>query len=506
MTKSEPLQRCTTIRTIAVRFRCEACSSYRYLDMSIFTYIVALVVCVVFVPVNGLVSVSQYRPMRAGAAAPAPRTNQFMWSQLDDDTKDTGIRSKEAYRDEIQALVADLTSLSRRDTIVGSAAVVGALPFLWNQMGPSHMGALSPTTIGVSRAALQGDAIVRNLWLSRLSYPVLIVALETGLFEALNAQSLTKDELGRRMTPNLKGQGRVLEAMVAVLASLELLQVSNDKVSLTEAGRAVLVQDSPFFWGSQLLAADGLTSSLRRALHTEDRPVKEYAGHSDATIGSFIDSMQAHGSVTAQATALALEPFIGPRAPVPARRVLDMAGGSGCFAAALASRGIPVTLADLPPVVTRWQQQRNRNDRRTVALMNAVPADLFVPATWPVGPDVHLLANVVHDWGSAQVMSILQASRAALQASSATQANGTVADQNGRPQYRLIVVEQLLSNDRAGPLPAALASVSMLLGDWRTGKQYSYAELEHYLKQAGFSRVELGPQCGDFHTAVIATL
>jgi O-methyltransferase domain len=111
----------------------------------------------------------------------------------------------------------------------------------------------------------------------------------------------------------------------------------------------------------------------------------------------------------------------------------------------------------------------------------------------------------VHDWGSAQVVSILQASRAALQASAAAaaQAKGTVADKHA---YRLIVVEQLLSNDRSGPLPAALASVSMLLGDWRTGKQYSYAELEQYLKQAGFGRVELGPPCGDFHTAVIATL
>jgi O-methyltransferase domain len=481
-----------------------------YLKMLIFTSFVALLMYVVSIPVNGLVSVSQYRPMRAAA----PRTGQFMWSQLDDDTKDTGIRSKEAYRDDFQALVADLTSLSRRDTIVGSAAVLGALPFLWNQVGPSRIGgalssATSSTTstaIGVSQAALQGDAIVRNLWLSRLSYPVLIVALETGLFEALKAKSLSKDELGRRMTPNLKGQGRVLEAMVAVLASLELLQVSNDKVSLTEAGRAVLVQGSPFFWGSQLLAADGLTSSLRRALHTEDRPVKEYAGHSDATIGSFIDSMQAHGSVTAQATAMALEPLIGSRAPIPARRVLDMAGGSGCFATALASRGIPVTLADLPPVVSRWQQRNRHNSDRTVtARMDAVPADLFVPGTWPVGPDVHLLANVVHDWGSEQVLSILQASRAALQASAA-RANGTDVDQNGRPLYRLIVVEQLLSNDRAGPLLPALASVSMLLGDWRTGKQYSYVELEQYLKQAGFGRVELGPQCGDFHSAVIATL
>jgi hypothetical protein len=44
----------------------------------------------------------------------------------------------------------------------------------------------------------------------------------------------------------------------------------------------------------------------------------------------------------------------------------------------------------------------------------------------------------------------------------------------------------------------------MLLGDWRTGKQYAFVELEALAKHAGFSRVELGPRCGNFHTAVIA--
>ena len=103
------------------------------------------------------------------------------------------------------------------------------------------------------------------------------------------------------------------------------------------------------------------------------------------------------------------------------------------------------------------------------------------------------MANVLHDWGEEQVRSILKTSHDTLVRRSNLQIPG-----------RLVVVEQLLSEDRLGPLPAALASVSMLLGDWRTGKQYSLAELETFLKDAGFARVELGPPCGDFHRAVIA--
>jgi hypothetical protein len=44
----------------------------------------------------------------------------------------------------------------------------------------------------------------------------------------------------------------------------------------------------------------------------------------------------------------------------------------------------------------------------------------------------------------------------------------------------------------------------MLLGDWRTGKQYSFRELRDLLLEAGFNLVELGPRCGKFHRAIVA--
>ena len=124
------------------------------------------------------------------------------------------------------------------------------------------------------------------------------------------------------------------------------------------------------------------------------------------------------------------------------------------------------------------------------ASVTAVPADLFQSETWPVGPDLHLLANVLHDWDRDKCMQILRNSRQALE-------QGTSAG-------RLVVAEQLLDETQTGPLSAALASVSILLGDWRTGKEYSFHELKTMMLNAGFKNVELGPACGNFHTAVIA--
>lgn len=385
---------------------------------------------------------------------------------------------------------------NRRIAMTGSAAALLSMPFLLENVGTLQTSTLSKGGLtAVPEALLQGDSIVRNLWLSRLTYPALIVSLEIGLFEALKGKPLRMDELGKRLNPQLMGNGRALEALVAVMSSLGLVEIqSTSVVALTEPARYVLLSSSPFFWGSQLLAADGITSALRRAVYTEFKhETTNYAQHSTEVIDSFINSMQAHGAVTAQVTAEALDSTIGRSAQYPAKHILDMAGGSGCFASALSDRyGITVTLADLPAVVDKWHHQHQFSKK-----INAVPCDLFRVDTWPSNADCHFMANVLHDWSKPQVSLILEGSYTALRRNYLSAANSSSPG-------RLIMIEQLLSDDNSGPLPAALASVSMLLGDWRTGKQYSYLEIEDLARKAGFSRVEKGPKCGSFHTAVIA--
>jgi O-methyltransferase domain len=410
-------------------------------------------------------------------------------------------------------------TIDRREAMLaGTATTVAALLPLLKELLPemgAFQGPASASSL-LSSNLLKGDAIVRSLWLGRLAYPVLIVSLEMGLFEALKDSSLTKRELGLRLTPTLSGRGRVLEALVAVLASLDLLQLRHHRddasdgnnsdislIALTDSARTVVLKDSPCYWGPQLLGADGITGALRQAVRRDERGAAiDYESHSAAAVDSFIDSMQAHGSVTALATARALKPIIGKESPNPVSHILDMAGGSGCFATALSSElpGIEVTLADVPAVADRfgrsiagsnggiWKKTNRSN-------INAVAADLFHAETWPTGPDCHLLANVLHDWSEGQVQDIVRASYQTLSKAPPTGSSSNKC---------LVVVEQLLSDDKTGPLPAALASVSMMLGDWRTGKQYSFPELKAALKAVGFSRVELGPHCGEFHRAVIA--
>jgi 3-hydroxy-5-methyl-1-naphthoate 3-O-methyltransferase len=377
--------------------------------------------------------------------------------------------------------------LGRRDAISASAAVLSS-PIVVDHFFPIlHPAALSANELETLEI---GDSLVRSIWLGRLTYPVLILALETGLFEALKEHGLTKSELGKRMNPTLPGNGQAIEAMTSVLVPLGLLELDHDRIELTEPARSVLLKDSPYFWGPQLLAADGLTTSLRRALKHESLGAKAIAetsfqAHSNGVISSFTASMQAHSSVTAELTAVALKDVLVGSNPAPIH-ILDMAGGSGCFARTLVEHypQVRVTLADLPPVVNLWRRSNKSNNNR----IEAKPADLFDVSTWPNGPDVVLLANVLHDWGQEQVSIIVRNARSVLKV----------------PSGRLVIIEQLLADEKDGPLPSGLASVSMLLGDWRTGKQYSFRELRDLLLEAGFNLVELGPQCGKFHRAIVA--
>ncbi|KAJ8611747.1 hypothetical protein CTAYLR_009514 [Chrysophaeum taylorii] len=315
--------------------------------------------------------------------------------------------------------------------------------------------------------------MVRSLWLGRLAYPTVVSALETGLFEALDRGPATVPKLAKTLGVPARG----IEVLTSGCAGLGLLKVRGDlSFEIAPAARPFVVRSSPYFFGAQLLAADGLQSSLRRALQRRDnKPVAKLEARSDAAVQAFAQSMEAHSAATAAVAAEVLD-MSGVSS------VLDMAGGSGCFARALERRHprLRATVADLAPVVELHR-------RRTFGRVDAIAADLFDAATWPRGHDCVLLANVLHDWDEEGVEKILRAARKVLP-----------------PAGRCLIIEVLMDENRAGPKYAALYSVSMVLGDWRSGKQYSYADLKTMLAKAGFRDVERGPECGAFHSTIVA--
>jgi hypothetical protein len=163
--------------------------------------------------------------------------------------------------------------------------------------------------------------------------------------------------------------------------------------------------------------------------------------------------------------ALAAKTDVGNRT-----RLLDIAGGSGIYACAIAAAHpqLSATVFERPPVdaIARTLIAK----RGFGARVSVVAGDMFNDAL-PGEFDVHLYSNVLHDWDVEKIRPLLAASFAALPAGG-----------------MLLVHDAHLSADKDGPLP--VAKYSTLLMSVTEGKCYSVAEMETLLREAGFGEMQ----------------
>ena len=152
--------------------------------------------------------------------------------------------------------------------------------------------------------------------------------------------------------------------------------------------------------------------------------------------------------------------------------LLDVAGGSGIYACALAVQHphLRAAVLEKPPVdrIARECIARQECSER----VSVLAGDIFRDA-WPAGFDAHLISNVLHDWEEPEVRALLAKSHAALPAGG-----------------RLIVHDAFINAEKTGPLH--VAEYSALLMQITEGKCYSLGEMRSYLGDAGFEWIEHG--------------
>ena len=177
-------------------------------------------------------------------------------------------------------------------------------------------------------------------------------------------------------------------------------------------------------------------------------------------------AMDARGRVLAPALAAVL-------ADVPMHSVLDIAGGSGVYACALldAAPQARATVLERPPVD---RAARTLLRRRGYGGVDVVTADMF--DALPIGHDLHLYAHVFHDWDVQAIQQLLCASYAALPS------GGWVVDYDAH-----------LNQEQRAPV----AAYSVLLMHSTRGRCYSVAEIESFMRTAGFVDLDVRPTTGD---------
>jgi len=303
--------------------------------------------------------------------------------------------------------------------------------------------------------------------------PTLLVADEIGLFAWLHRKPATADEVAGHF-----GTSRhATQALLGVLASQGHLVQHVGRFHLTESSRQFLVPDSAYYCGAAL--------ELRRARPIDHAVIKDLLFRTSATAPPVLfdtdmwKASETHVDRHRGSTA-SMHALFFPAAMVLAqhaeldgiRRLLDVAGGSGCFSIAMALQRphIRLTVMELPAacvLAAEYAQRYAVSDRVTT-----VASDMF-RSDWPAGQDAHFFSNVFHDWGVEQCRVLAERSFAALP-----------------PGGRILLHESLLNETLDGPALVALYSMNMVRVT-EHGKQYSASELTRVLVAAGFTDVRV---------------
>ena len=307
---------------------------------------------------------------------------------------------------------------------------------------------------------------------ARWRLPCLSAGLELGFYEALNEAPATAPELADRLGLD----ARAVRAVLPVLAASGILDVHDDRFSLTATARIYLLKDSYYFFGAKLMSqaqssfehGELLTylrpKKPRRSWFWRPDPVDAWeAGKISPEMAKSVAAYMQSECAGLAAGAAASGVFWG------VKRLLDVGGGSGAMAVAIATRqpGTECTVMDLPAMC---EEARAYIDAAGMGHRITVQAVNMFRQRWPEGYDGVVFSNIFHDWAS-ETCALL--SRLAFEA---LPAGGKV-----------FVHEMLMNDDHSGPAATAGFAAQMLL-DTR-GQQYTFPEIRELLEGAGFADV-----------------
>ncbi len=325
------------------------------------------------------------------------------------------------------------------------------------------------------------DQLLWDTWLSSFHLPTLTVADEVGLFPFLENRSASIDEIA----VHFNFSPRAAEAVLTVLASLGYLVQHQGRYSLTESSRNFLLPDGPFYWGGvlSLFKNNPITHADLMKVITEDKSRQGPSTDGDLPntdpweqgelppelAEKFTGLMHSHSFPAAMG--IARQGFFNG-----VNRLLDVAGGSGCFCIAMAHfhPEIQCTILELPPVcalATNYIQRYNLQDR-----VDTISANMFTDS-FPTGYDAVFFANIFHDWNEEQCLQL-----------------GAKAFEALPSGGRIFLHEMLLSDGKDGPVPAASFTMAMLKAT--KGKQFTAGELESILNRCGFVDVSINHSYG----------
>ncbi len=282
-------------------------------------------------------------------------------------------------------------------------------------------------------------------------------------------------------------QERPVDVMLTLFRAMGLVRNQGTRLIVTEEAGRYLVKDSsrdlrPYFHS---LRDRPVCREILEVLRT-GVPMHWSSDPKGAAWAEAMDEPEFAGSFTAamESRGTALAPALAEALPCPQDgSILDVAGGSGVYAAAILQRHSEVRGAVLEKEPVNDAARSAIQARGLSGRLSVIRADMFSDA-WPAGFNLHLFSHVLHDWDTEAVEFLLTKSFRALEP------GGTVA-----------IHDVHVNREKSGPVDAAEYSVLLMLST--KGKCYALGELEEMLMGAGFEAMEVRATAG-FRSLVTA--
>jgi len=296
-------------------------------------------------------------------------------------------------------------------------------------------------------------------------------------FTFLKERPRTLNEICEKM----EIQPRPADVLVSLLLSMELVEMREHRYALTNLSATYLVSNSP---ESLVPYYASLKSRPQCVEFCEVLQTGKPAGWSSKKDGqdwlksmrdqefadSFTSAMDSRGVFLSRKLAERLN--LNRHTAL-----LDIAGGSGVYACSIVhlNSHLAATVLEIPPV--DLASRRSIEAKGMSTRVNVVSGTMFEEL--PSGYDVHLFANVFHDWDMDTVIKLAANSFKSLASS------GLIA-----------VFDSHLNKFKNGPLP--VAEYSCLLMHSTEGRCYSTKEISDVLSSAGFTQTKVMSVAADW--------
>ena len=302
-------------------------------------------------------------------------------------------------------------------------------------------------------------------------------AVKLEVFTLLGEETLTCDDLEKRIGAEPRGVGMLLNALTA----LGLLAKSGDNYTNTASSKSFLCKDSDHYLGYIIMHHHNLVESWARLDKSvlSGKPAKQEDEMPGAdALEHFLMGMFNMASV--------LAPLIVEEVDLSGRRhLLDLGGGPGTYAIhfCLKNPDLEATVFDLHPTRSFAEQTIEKfglSDR-----INFVDGD-YLRDSFPEHYDVVWMSHILHQEGAKECQAIINKAVASL-------------DSAGE----VLVHEFFLEDTMDAPLFPALFSLNMLVNT-KKGQSYPERQIRDMLVKAGLKNVTHFPFRGPHDSSILA--